>query len=271
MGWMDSKPAATVLRSPVPRRTEAGVVRWTAPPAGTVASIYLETSDLNYNVTASDTHKWRINAVLEMELDGTELDITGHSLRFGTNANIFFNPAGTSISIQANDMVFDVTSGDVFSFDIAGTPIMALLASTLQFNGGVNIELGALAGNGYLQVEALTTPATPPNGAGRYYTKELASITTPFFIGDDGTEIGIFLTNFTGSVGTAGSNQNPVVQTLSSTVANLDAAFGSAIGCKGVYNTGQSFINVAWKVAASEWLVIACPDNGGAVISDHIT
>lgn len=88
---------------------------------------------------------------------------------------------------------------------------------------------------------------------------------------DNSTEIGIFVTNFTGSVGTAGSNQSPVVASLTSTVANLDAAFGDVIGAHGVYNTGSAFINIAFKVAASEWLVLACPDAGGNVISDHIT
>jgi len=49
--------------------------------------------------------------------------------------------------------------------------------------------MSASAGLGYLEQGALTTPLTPANGFGRWYIKEVATVTTPFFIGDDGTEI----------------------------------------------------------------------------------
>jgi len=88
---------------------------------------------------------------------------------------------------------------------------------------------------------------------------------------NNSTEIGFFVTNATSSIGTAGTNQVPVVPSLSSTVANLDAAFGSEIGCKGVYNTSAAFKNIAFKVLSGTWLVLACPDSGGTVISDFIT
>jgi len=48
-----------------------------------------------------------------------------------------------------------------------------------------------ITGLNYLEADAITTPSTPDNGKGRYYTKEVATITTPFFIGDDGLEISL--------------------------------------------------------------------------------
>ena len=85
----------------------------------------------------------------------------------------------------------------------------------------------------------------------------------------DSTEIGLFVTNFTGSVGTAGSNQGPSIPSLTPSKANLDNTFGSAVGCWGVFNTSTAFVNVAWKDRSDEWVVIAIPDGGGNVLGEH--
>jgi len=55
-------------------------------------------------------------------------------------------------------------------------------------SAGENITIQASGAVGYLEIGALTTPATPANGIGRYYAKEVSTVTHAFFIGDDGTE-----------------------------------------------------------------------------------
>jgi len=87
----------------------------------------------------------------------------------------------------------------------------------------------------------------------------------------DSTKIGIFLTNSTDSIGSAGTNQSATEPSISTSVANLDAAFGDGIGSWGVFNTSSAFVNIAYKILSNEWVVLALPDGGGTVISDHIT
>ncbi len=53
------------------------------------------------------------------------------------------------------------------------------------------------------------------------------------------TEIGYFVTNFSGSVGAAGSVQIPSLTGSSSTAAQADTDFGSATGCIGYYQTSR--------------------------------
>ena len=84
------------------------------------------------------------------------------------------------------------------------------------------------------------------------------------------TEIGYFVTNTSASVGSAGTMQMPVVASLTPTVANLNAAFGSAIGSYGLYNTSNAIVNMAIKNLSGEWVLLAFPDAGGNVLSDHV-
>ena len=89
----------------------------------------------------------------------------------------------------------------------------------LFLTAGVNILTQASGNNGYLQVEALTTPATPTNGLGKFYTKEVATVTHPFFIADDGTEFDL----------STGGISDPIVQKVNakgnvSTNQSIDAS-----------------------------------------------
>lgn len=182
---------------------------------------------------------------------------------FGNSASDIFNFVGRigSSLIPTLDASFDIGSPslewskivvatiDAFTETTVSSPIFSIDSSIINLG---DVEGDAINIKGTVQTDILL------DGGQRIRSQ-------------DSTEIGIFVTNFTGSIGTAGSNQSPVVGSLTSTVANLDAAFGDVIGAHGVYNTGAAFINIAFKVAAGEWLVLACPDAGGNVISDHIT
>ena len=87
---------------------------------------------------------------------------------------------------------------------------------------------------------------------------------------ESGGETGFFVTDTSVGIGTAGSNQIPVVASLTPSAANFDSAFGSAIGCVGMYNTSNALVNVAFKNLSGTWVVLAIPDNGGNVLGDHI-
>ncbi len=50
---------------------------------------------------------------------------------------------------------------------------------------------------------------------------------------NDSTEIGFFVTNATSSVGSAGSNQCPTSQSISTSCSNFEAAFVIVVGCMG--------------------------------------
>jgi len=182
---------------------------------------------------------------------------------FGNSASDIFNFVGGigSSLIPTLDASFDIGSIslewsklvvatiDAFTQTVVSSPIFSIDSSIINLG---DVTSDAININGTIQTDILL------DGGQRIRS-------------DDSTEIGFFVTNFTGSVGIAGSNQSPVIPTMSATVANMDNSFGSEIGCHGVFNTSNAFINIAWKIGASEWLVLACPDAGGTVISDHIT
>ena len=78
---------------------------------------------------------------------------------------------------------------------------------------------------------------------------------------DTSTEIGYFTTNTTASVGTRGTMQIPVAPSLTTTVANLDAAFGSAIGCIGIVEN-TSFTRLCLKVSTGKWRAMVIGASG---------
>lgn len=204
-----------------------------------------------------------INAITETTVASSLFTVESLFTTFGDSTSDIFNFVGRigSSILPTLDASFDIGSVSLewntlfiatinaFTQTVVSSPIFSINSSIINLGNSSGDTINV---NGTIQTDVLL------DGGQRIRS-------------DDSTEIGFFVTNFTGSVGVAGSNQSPVVPVSSSTVASLDAIFGSAIGCHGVYNTGSSLINVAWKVAASEWLILACPDAGGNVISDHIT
>jgi len=54
-------------------------------------------------------------------------------------------------------------------------------------------------------------------------------------------------------------------------LSNLDAAFGSAIGSMGIFNTSAATVNVGFKSRSDEWVVIAINSGGGnnTVTGEH--
>ena len=127
--------------------------------------------------------------------NGVFTNITGFGAQTQTldlNTQILqFVDSDTTITAITNDLEYDVDTANEHRWRVANTTELTLDATALILAAGNNLVLQASGATGYLEVGALTTPTTPTNGLGKYYTKELAAITTPFFIGDDGTEINL--------------------------------------------------------------------------------
>ncbi len=86
-----------------------------------------------------------------------------------------------------------------------------------------------------------------------------------------GAEIGFFVTNTTVAVGSAGSMQIPTTTTTIGSNSQLNTAFGSAIGCMGIYDTDTSVPILAIKIQSNKWALITFPDNAITVVGDHVT
>jgi len=115
-------------------------------------------------------------------LDTQSNDIIVRNGQFRFNIDVSFQQVGS-------DIQYDTITGGAHVFRVNDVTEYTLSASALTVAAGNNILMSASGALGYLEMGVLTTPSTPANGFGRYYVKEVATITTPFFIGDDGTEI----------------------------------------------------------------------------------
>lgn len=222
-------------------------------------SFQIGSASLQYNQIFTK----EINATTETTITSSLLTIESGLTTFGNSTGDIFNFVGRigSSLIPTLDASFDlgslslewdnlfIATINAFTQTVVSSPIFSINSGQINLGNSTSDDINIL---GTIQTDILL------DGGQRIRS-------------DDGTEIGFFVTNFTGSVGSAGSNQSPVIPTMSATVSNMDNSFGSEIGCHGVFNTSNSFINIAWKIGASEWLVLACPDAGGNVISDHIT
>ena len=78
---------------------------------------------------------------------------------------------------------------------------------------------------------------------------------------NDSTEIGLFVTNATSSVGSAGSNQCPTSPSISPSFSNFEAAFGIEVGCMGQF-TQFSLDYWVRKTSSDTWLAIIVDATG---------
>ncbi len=159
----------------------------TLAPIASIRAIYATATQMIFNVPTSDSLDFRINNISEMEIDSTFVTFNGQAMTgiVSYRSNV--------VNVQLDGGTFgweyEVDLGDKHNFKVNGTTELEISLSLVQLGVNTNLKIQANGATGYLEVGALTTPATPTNGLGRFYTKEVATITTPFFIGDDGTEI----------------------------------------------------------------------------------
>ncbi len=109
-------------------------------PVNSVNFIHVASSGMRINtVTGNDftftiegSSKFAIQAAT-LQSFGNNLNLTVGDLQFSTGQVTW--GAGESIGIESNDMVFDVTTGNFFSFDINGTPEYTFSSSIADFLG----------------------------------------------------------------------------------------------------------------------------------------
>jgi len=99
-----------------------------------------------------------------------------------------FSEADQDILGNAGGMEYDTPSGDTHEFFIAAASEMVLSATALTLGAGNNIILQASGALGLITMGELTTPATPAANTGSFYVKDVGTVSTAFFIGDDGVE-----------------------------------------------------------------------------------
>ncbi len=119
--------------------TKGGVVSISADvilnaDVNSAAAIAYSKLDLTGLIVNGDLTGGVFAAITGLGVQAQTLDMGNNQLTMGTGLILF--GTGESISIQSADMVFDVTTGDVFKFDIAGTTAMTLFATGLRLNNG---------------------------------------------------------------------------------------------------------------------------------------
>jgi len=107
-----------------------------SPQAGTVASIYLEGCDLNSNVSACDTHLWRINDVIEMTLSAAALCVAGNITLSGTVDGI---DIATDVAANTAKVTNATHTGDVTG--CVGLTIAAKAVEIAMLDDGTDGEL----------------------------------------------------------------------------------------------------------------------------------
>ena len=110
--------------------------------------IYATANTLNLKAGTSETVRTFIGSVQKFTVDtgGTtinngDLDLNNNNIDLGTGS-LQFNAVDESISVQTGDMVFDVTSGDFFSLDIATAPELTVTGSTVNIQDN-NLDVGS--------------------------------------------------------------------------------------------------------------------------------
>jgi len=154
---------------------------------GTGESIGIEGNNMVLDVTTGDDFRFSIDGTPEYSFDSTQLQMNSNNLAMGSGAIEF--GTNESISVQTNDMIFDVTAGDTFSWDIAGNPEMTLSATALTMaTTAKNLIMIASGAVGFHQMGEITDPASGTN-SGKFYVKDVGGISKPFYIGDGQTAI----------------------------------------------------------------------------------
>jgi len=212
-------------------------------------NIQLSTGGFTGNVGAGDTYIFNVNSSSKFQISGTTIDLrTDVILGVGGGNTVIFNGVlDSDIDMNANALILDA-DGD--------TKIQSGTDDVFQLTVGGSVRFSLSTASAIL-TEPLSCSDIRVSGGDRVRSSS-------------STEIGYFVKNATSSLGSEGSMQMPVISSLTPTVANLDAAFGSEIGCFGLYNTAAANVVLAIKNQASEWIVIACGDASATVVSDHI-
>jgi len=219
----------------------------------------------NSGILIDDSDSLIMNAnaiILDADQDTKIQAGTDDVMQFTTGSTVQLSLSNTSailtqktfflsdIDLNANEIILDA-DGD--------TKIQAGTDDVMQFTTGSTVQLSLS------NTSAVITQNTTIGGDLRISGGQRIRST-------NSTEIGIFVTDSTATIGTAGSLQIPT--TTATGIGNataLNAAFGSAVGCIGVFGTNASLTVLAIKLNSTTWGLLTIQDGGVTVTSDKVT
>ena len=180
------------------------------------------------------------------------------------------NLVSATVAINA-DLIPDITDAR----NIGGSTKYwgsAFISGRMYFDTGTNkfidgtttgvIELQVPAGGQVIFSEAGTDFYTMDGGSNtNTFSRDLWLTSGKAIRASSGVEIGYFVTNTTATVGSQGSVQIPTVNAGVTNAAAADAAFGSEIGCCGMFRIsgGQA---LAVKITATTWQILQLGASG---------
>jgi len=275
---------------------------WQSISGGGGTSNSIVSGDSNLIVVDGIGFTWTLDSIVIASLTtelllGVDLDLNSNDLL--NPANITFansasltNTSSTALTLNTPsdvDLILSKASTPYFTFDASagnltinpsndlsietGDDFSVTTTDQLILTAGTTLTLNSL-GDFTLQNGGSSIFSYDDSDEEFTFEKDIKLDNGTKIKSNDSTEIGFRVTNSSESIGSQGTNQIPVQTSISSpTAALLDAAFGSAVGDEGVYNTGSAFTVRATKIIASPstWMLMAVPDGGGNVLGDKIT
>ncbi len=254
---------------------------------GSSTSINSATIILGDETTDNINIGGRFNTDLDPSADGTK-SLGSASLRWNEIygslvvgdsivASTSFSSTGTTTLGNTSNDVINVIGRISTDIDPDTDGTLSLGSSSLRWN---NIYGSLLVANSIVVDTSFTSTGTTTLGNGASDSINIIGrIRTNISIDSgkiikayDSTETGYFVENYSGSVGTAGSLQLP--STTSTSIGNntdLNSAFGSGLGCAGVYNISGTTPILAIKIKTGTWALVTLPDSGAAIVGDHVT
>lgn len=232
-----------------------------AAPAGTIRWFHGTNGGIEYNVPTGDRHRWLVNGVQIMTMSNTQFDFQSFTLQgagdinFINSASVINWSAGESIGIESGDMIFDVTTGNTFSFDINGSPSVIISDNTVDItNAQLDVGTGSIRFN---------TATNTIDGVGNDLRYNVPTGESHLFLVQDATEYSFnatqadFLGNNLINVGFFESDATTPANTGAIRLGN-----GEAIAWRDAAGTG----NIALQIDSSDILFV-----GGALVGIDLT
>ena len=174
----------------------------------------IKTGTLTDFISLNEADNDQIQFKKELDMNGSNIDMGGGGASITDVSQIRFITFGTTISQESNDLIFDVTLGNFFSFDIDGVPDYTFSATQADFiehdlinvgnltlTAGGTLSIVGSGATGFIDIDEITTPANPATDVGRLYVKDVSTVTTLFFRDSAGTETNLLAGSATSFIG----------------------------------------------------------------------
>ena len=222
-------------------------------PASTVTYLSKSATELIVNIPSADLINFKTGAISQMTINATTIDFQGNSVIDGILGSTITGVTGiTGLGTQGQNLPmgnFNVTGVNQLTFNETGQNIADGLNGITYTANPVNdrhmfvtnsgevfrIEDGFVDFfAGFFDMTERVSPADPPANQGRFFTKDVAGNTHPFFVNSTEPEVDL----------TVGSGANQQLSNLVATVAVNLSLVGTT---DGIENLGTSTLR--WGIA----------------------